>query len=193
MNAEISDPSVELSLVLKARAGDRNAFSLLINSWNKRIYNYALRYLSDHDEASEVAQQVFIKAWKNISRLKNEEQFRSWLYVIAGNTCRDAGRARKRNPVVPLEADSLSIEADASYMHPAKALDVRETGKLLKEAMAKLPDEQKEVLIMKEYEGLKFTEIAVILDEPVNTVKSRLYYALKNMRKHLSHLEKEEI
>jgi RNA polymerase sigma-70 factor (ECF subfamily) len=189
-----ADELTEENLAIRASAGDLHAFNTLINNWNKRIYNFSLRYLGNHDEAQEAAQQTFIKAYQRIGSLKEGNQFRAWLYVIAGNTCRDALRRSSRSQTESIDSANVEhIRENASSGQPEQRVARQDMAKLLKRALAQLPDEQRVVLILKEYEGLKFTEIARILDEPESTIKSRLYYALKTMRKLLKPYQHETL
>lgn len=189
-NERMHQPAEQLAeeaLVLQATAGDMRAFDQLADNWKARIYNFALRYLGDHDEAMEASQQTFIKAWQGMDSLKEGAQFRAWLYVIAGNTCRDFLRKTSRTRTTSLSdtAGHAHFAADRGATHPGERLARQDLQRILKQALAQLPEEQRVVLILKEYEGLKFTEIAQVLQEPESTVKSRLYYALKTMRKLL--------
>jgi RNA polymerase sigma-70 factor (ECF subfamily) len=182
----------EEGLAVMAAAGDHHAFNKLAASWNRRIYNFALRYLGNHDDAQEAAQQTFIKAFHGIGKLQEGTQFRAWLYVIAGNTCRDALRrsARVQQQTVSVTEHHHDISDDSH--HPGSRLARADKTKLLKQALDKLPEEQRVVLILKEYEELKFSEIAHILQVPENTVKTRLYRALQTMRVLLKNYEEEK-
>jgi RNA polymerase sigma-70 factor (ECF subfamily) len=161
-----------------------------MKGWHKRIFNFAYRYLNDYDEASEVTQQTFIKAYQAIATLKDPGRFRAWLYVIASNGCRAHSRRAGRYATESLHAGAAG-EATAwdqlpAGENPEKQLLSRDWERLLKRALAQIPEEQRLVIIMKEYEGLTFPEIAEVLSEPENTVKSRMYYGLKALRKVLT-------
>jgi len=177
--------------ISKAMNGDDQAFTWLVNHWYKRIYNYGYKYFLDHDLASEIAQKTFIAAHKHISNINSIDAFNSWLYTIAVNFCREEVRKSKRNRFVSIfsmaksnndlhtkEVKSIkSRQAD-----PEHSFRKQELSDYMLKALNELPLEQKEVLIMKEFEGLKFREIAVALKISENTAKSRLYYGLKTMR-----------
>jgi RNA polymerase sigma-70 factor (ECF subfamily) len=184
MHHKPAEQIAEESLVMMASAGDMHAFDRLAAGWKSRIYNFALRYLGDHDEAMEASQQTFIKAWQRMDSLKEGAQFRAWLYVIAGNTCRDALRKTARSRTEPIGMPG-EHHHQAEAAHPGERLVRQDLQRVLKQALAQLPEEQRVVLILKEYEELKFSEIAQILQEPESTVKSRLYQALKTMRRLL--------
>ncbi|MCU0354345.1 MAG: RNA polymerase sigma factor [Cytophagales bacterium] len=174
----------------EARQGNQAAFSRLVKYWYPRIYNFAYKYFAEHDTAMEVTQQTFISVHKNLGSLQAVEQFRSWLYRIAANCCHQESRKQKRKklfsftrwlpsdntdtPLPDLWADEPDLEAERT-----------ELAEYLLKALNQLPAEQRVVVIMKEYEGLKFREIAVALNVSENTVKSRMYYGLENLRKTL--------
>ncbi len=177
------------SLISKAIKSDKDAQSKLVSLWYKRIYNFALKYFGDHDLAMEISQQTFISMYKNIPRLQSVNGFKPWLYRIATNYCHEEARRQKRN-YVTMQVDSdddqvKSREVKGHYYNPEKQFKRNELSELLLEALNTLSVEQKEVVIMKEYEGLKFKEIAEVLDLSENTVKSRLYYGLTSLRKTL--------
>jgi RNA polymerase sigma-70 factor (ECF subfamily) len=180
----------ERPLVESAIRGELYAFNQLMKNWHKRIFNFAYRYLNDYDEASEVTQQTFIKAYQAIATLKDPGRFRAWLYIIASNGCRAhtrrAGRYATESLHAGMAGEATAWEELQAGENPEKQLLTRDWERLLKRAMAQIPEEQRLVIIMKEYEGLTFYEIAEVLSEPENTVKSRMYYGLKALRKVLA-------
>lgn len=177
----------ERSLIESAIRGELYAFNQLMKSWQKRIFNFSYRYLNDYDEASEVTQQTFIKAWQAIRTLKDPARFRAWLYIIAGNSCRAHSRKAGRHPTESMSdgylAETEPWQKVAVGDNPERSMACKEWGELLRKALMLIPDEQRLVIIMKEYEGLTFGEIADVLSESENTVKSRMYYGLKALRK----------
>lgn len=181
-------------IILRAQQGDRGAFNKLVSLWYKRIYNFAFKYFNDHDLASEVAQGTFISLFKSLSGLRDIEKFKSWIYTIALNKCREEERSagsRSRVVVLPNEAQEHYVDnvQEDIRRQPDAALIRNELSEIVLSALKTLSEEQREVIIMKEYEGLKFREIAEIIGVSENTIKSRLYYGFKNLR---STLEKEE-
>ena len=179
------------ALITRAREGDKNAQGRLVQLWYKRIYNFAYKFFSDHDLAMEAAQKTFIAMHKNLPNLNDTARFRSWLYTIAVNYCREELRKRKTAKSVSLY-DLNPGEAEDSYRwerseerseNPEKMLRQSELSDLLQKCLMELSEEQREVVIMKEYEGLKFREIAEALNISENTVKSRMYYGLDGLKK----------
>ncbi len=178
-------------LISQAREGDRHAQGKLVQLWHKRIYNFSYKFFYDHDLAMEAAQKTFISMHRNIAYLQDAARFRSWLYTIAVNCCREELRKRKSERSVSL-SDLRPGEAEDSYMwersgdrgeNPERALRQTELTDLLQACLMQLSEEQREVVIMKEYEGLKFREIAETLNISENTVKSRMYYGLEALKR----------
>jgi RNA polymerase sigma factor (sigma-70 family) len=181
------------ALVARARGGDKNAQGKLVQMWYKRIYNFGYKFFFDHDLAMEVAQKTFISMHRNIDGLQETSRFKPWLYTIAVNYCREELRKRKATRSVSLH-DLRPGESEDSYRweesssrreNPEKQLRHIELSDLLQQCLMELSDEQREVVIMKEYEGLKFREIAEALQISENTVKSRMYYGLDGLKKIL--------
>lgn len=180
-------------LIARAREGDKHAQGKLVQLWYKRIYNFGYKFFYDHDLAMEVAQKTFISMHKNVEALQDVARFKSWLYTIAINYCREEVRKRKKGRALSLH-DLRPGEGETSYSweeshhrseNPERQLRHSELSDLLQECLQLLSEEQREVVIMKEYEGLKFREIAEALSISENTVKSRMYYALDTLKKIL--------
>ncbi len=177
--------------------GDEQAFNELVQLWYKRIYNYAWKYFSKHSEfdahtmASEVCQKTFITVHKKLPQLQEIKKFKSWLYRIATNYCNEEDRKKKRRKILSLqsfqqeEGGVKALNWKATDRGPEADMQRKEAGKLVRMALKEINQDQRTVLIMKEYEGLTFREIAETLDISENTAKSRMYYGLKAMRKVL--------
>lgn len=177
--------------------GDVNAFNTLVWRWQKTIYNFVLRYVGNREEAHDLTQQVFMRVYRSLPRLNKPASFSTWIHQIAANLCRDWIKQRRRRPAVSLEnlqeAGSADLHKNSALtlfpeagQHPDRIVSRNELRGLIEKALQEIPEEQRVVVIMKEYQGLKFTEIAEALGAPVNTVKSRLYYGLSALRKILS-------
>jgi len=173
-------------LVEACQAGEASAFDVLVGRWEDRIRGAAFRFLGSEEEARDVAQEAFLKAYRALAGFKREARFSSWLYQIATNLCRDRLRRRKTRATVSLdeleEAGSVMVE-----MRPGAhdQLLQRDLARAVRRAVESLPDEQREVVILKEYQDLTFLEIAQALDVPVSTVKTRLYRGLGQLRLRL--------
>lgn len=179
-------------LLDRAAAGNHAALSKLVHLWQKRIYNFGLKYFGEHDLAMEITQKTFVTMCAKLHTLKDKAMFKSWLYSIASNYCHDEKRRSARwmqdsAQGLSLREDSLHLRTNPLHSDDTPELQYQkeELAELLKKALATLSEEQRVVVIMKEYEGLKFHEIADILRISENTAKSRLYYGLDNLRKKL--------
>lgn len=182
-------------LIQNFRNGNIDAFNQLVKRWQDRIHRFAFRYFASHDEAMEITQKTFIKAYKKLDTLEDEEKFSPWIYRIANNLCLDEAKRAGRRRSAPLNALGPHPVAESRGSKPGHKLQREELGSILQKALNLLPPEQRIVVIMKEYEELKFREIAEILEEPENTVKSRMYYGLKSLRKIFEqwNIESEEL
>ena len=171
-------------LVTAFQGGDVAAFDVLVRRWERKIQGAVYRLLRSEEEAQDVCQEAFLKAFRGLGSFRGQARFSSWLYQIALNLCRDRMRRKKGKTWVSLDEVG---ETNAIVRGPS-VLELVETGDLSRHvasAMAGLPDEQREVIVLKEYEGRTFPEIAEILDVPVSTVKTRLYRGLTQLRRRL--------
>ena len=182
-------------LISQAQTGDTYAQGELVRLWYPRIYNYAFKYFGEADLANEAAQQTFIAMHHKIGQLKECDKFKSWIYSIVSNICRQESRKGKRHKwlsfdqLLPKQEEESSPAWEVSKLgesNPEQVFLKSELGNIISKCLQQLSKDQREVLIMKEYEGLKFREIAEALGVSENTVKSRLYYAFSHMRKLLA-------
>jgi RNA polymerase sigma-70 factor, ECF subfamily len=171
-------------LVVAFQSGDIPAFDQLVRRWDRKIQGVIYRLVGNHDEARDLSQEAFLKAYRALGTFKQEARFSSWLYQIALNATRDRLRRRRRR--TDLSLDDVEERGESSLRDGApSALDLIESNDLSRAvaaAMAALPEEQREVVILKEYQGLTFPEIAETLDVPLSTVKTRLYRGLGQLR-----------
>jgi RNA polymerase sigma-70 factor (ECF subfamily) len=173
-------------LVEACQAGEASAFDVLVGRWEDRIRGAAYRFLGSEEEARDVAQEAFLKAYRALGGFKREARFSSWLYQIATNLCRDRLRRRRTRPVVSLEELEETGPAIVETRPGAHELLLqRDLAHAVRRAVRALNEEQREVVILKEYQGLTFLEIAQSLDLPVSTVKTRLYRGLGQLRLRL--------
>jgi RNA polymerase sigma-70 factor (ECF subfamily) len=175
-------------LVERIRSGDRYAFNLLVWKWEKPIYNLALRVLGSEEDAAEVCQEVFIKAYMHIHEFRGDARFSTWLYRIAINCChnhlRRRQRQRKLQVQVPDVEGAAAPDAEA-VIHQAQLVD------RIHRALQALPEDQRLVVELRVMHELSVEEVARIMGIPEGTVKSRLYYAVKRLRELLQPLLRE--
>lgn len=172
----------DVQLIRDFRDGDVIAFNKLVSRWQNKIHRFVYRYFADSDEAREITQKTFIKVYHRIDTLDDESKFSSWIYRIATNLCLDELKRAGRRKSVKL--DECIETKDLTELHtPHSKLEKKELQQLLQKALLAIPKEQRAVIILKEFEKLTFREIAEVLEESENTVKSRMYYGLKALRK----------
>ena len=168
--------------------GDLDSFNQLVLRWERPIYSLAYRVIGREEDARDVAQETFLRAFRALAGFKGQAKFSSWLYRITLNLCRDWIRRERRTPVAqaPEGVDLLDLATAAEPTETVEDLvSRRELGRAVARAMATLPEEQRTAIILKEYHGLTFQEIADLLDCPLSTVKTRLYQGLTVLRKQL--------
>jgi RNA polymerase sigma-70 factor, ECF subfamily len=161
----------------KSRGGDRAAFDRLVERHQRDVYRLCFRYVNDHSDASDLAQEVFLKAYKAIGRFRGESAFSTWLYRIAVNTCLNF-RATRRLPSEPLEDDVADHGRGVD-----QRMELHEMSEQVREAVSRLPEKQRATLILKIYHDLTHEEVAQVLGSTVGTVKANLFHALANLRK----------
>ena len=170
-------------LIGKINDGDAAAMNELFSLWYERVYNIAWKYFGEEDAAMDVCQQTFVTVHKKISSLQNPSKFKFWLYRSVINHCHMESRKRKSR--ANLKEKITQFRLGGRQERPDEIYHRNERSKMVLDALQKIPEEQKTVIIMKEYEELTFREIAETLGISEGTAKSRLYYGLKNLRKVL--------
>ncbi len=175
-------------LVARSRGGDLDSFNQLVLRWERPIYALAYRVIGREEDARDVAQETFLRAFRALSGFKGQAKFSSWLYRITLNLCRDWIRRERRTPVAqaPEGMDLVELAAEATPSESIEDLVSRkELGRAVAKVMSILPEEQRTAIILKEYHGLTFQEIADLLGCPLSTVKTRLYQGLTVVRRQL--------
>jgi RNA polymerase sigma-70 factor (ECF subfamily) len=175
-------------LVARAQGGDIESFNQLIVRWERPIYALAYRVIGREEDARDVCQDAFLRAYRALPGFKGQAKFSSWLYRIALNLCRDWIRRQRRAPVSQLPEDTDAMEL-ATETGPAESIEDlvarRELSAIVEEAMSELSEEQRTAIILKEYHGMTFQEIADMQGCPLSTVKTRLYQGLSLLRRRL--------
>jgi len=163
-------------LVLRARRGDVDAYNRLVNRWEKRVYNYLLKLTGNREDALDLSQEAFLKAYQSLRKLADPGRFAPWLFRIAHNEAYSL--LRRRRPET--EAGDQPPPSRGSRMLPV------ETSLAVANALRRLSEEQREAVVLKIYEGFKFEEMSEILNCPVSTIKSRVYTALDLLKRTLA-------
>ena len=175
-------------LVARSMGGDLDSFNQLVLRWERPIYALAYRVIGREEDARDVAQEAFLRAFRALGGFKGQAKFSSWLYRITLNLCRDWIRRERRTPVAqaPEGVDLIELASESAPSESIEDLVSRkELGRAVAKALSTLPEEQRTAIILKEYHGLTFQEIADLLDCPLSTVKTRLYQGLSVVRKQL--------
>lgn len=178
----------EQELVRLAAGGDPDAFEKLVLTYEKQIYNLALRMTANPDDAMDLSQETFLRAWRGLASYRFDSAFATWLYRLASNVCIDFLRRQKKQKIVPLyHADDEDTERELSLPEPGPGPEEQILQRLEQEQVAKaltqLEPEYREALVLCVVNGLSYTEIARILDVKEGTVKSRIARAREKMRK----------
>ena len=180
--------SSDEELVTRSIGGDPESFNQLVLRWERPIYALAYRVIGREEDARDVCQETFLRAFRALGGFRGQAKFSSWLYRIALNLCRDWVRRQRRTPVVqlPEDVDVIELAASREPTEPIEDLVARrDLTRAVEKAMARLPEEQRTAIILKEYHGLTFQEIADLVGCPLSTVKTRLYQGLTVLRREL--------
>lgn len=181
----------EKQIIGQVLAGDNNAFGLLVERYQDRVYNLALRMCGNADDAFDLAQEAFFRAWRGLSGFQQDAAFSTWLFRLAANVCLDWLRAKKRRPTVSLttvddNGEAVQMELRDPSKCPEELLEAAEDRAALTQAMNELPIEYRQILTMRAINDMSYTEIADALALPEGTVKSRLARARLALRKKVS-------
>ena len=182
--------SSEKALVQKAKAGDRDAFAALVSAYEGKIYNLALRYLGNREDAMDASQEVFLRVFRFLPGFQEESVFSTWIYRIGVNVCKDmlAKRAKRGELSLELpdeEEDYRTAEVADSRYDPEAIVEQADLRESLAEAIGQLPQQQRAMIVLRDIQGLSYEEIGQVLSLESGTVKSRLSRARENLRKKL--------
>jgi RNA polymerase sigma-70 factor (ECF subfamily) len=163
------------SLIERAMKNDLQAFEEIIKLYEKKVYNLALRYVKNHDDALDVAQDVFILVYNNLSSFRGESAFSTWIYRITYNNCVDMLRRKsKKSSGYSIDDDDNFIKLPSNDVSIEQEYENKEKVKSVMEAIDKLPKEQRDIIILRSIKELSYSEIGEILNIAEGTVKSRL-------------------
>ncbi len=176
----------ETAAIQSVLDGDVNAFEVLVKEYEKNVYNLALRMTGNSEDAADMSQEAFIKAYNSLSSFRGDSKFSVWLYRIVSNVCLDYLRSRTRKPTVSLSTendDGEEIELDIAdeTQSPEFLFDRRLTRDAVRRGLAALPPDHREILLLREIQGLSYEEIAAALELEAGTVKSRIFRARKKL------------
>ncbi|NJD03334.1 MAG: sigma-70 family RNA polymerase sigma factor [Ruminiclostridium sp.] len=180
----------EKDLLEGAKSGDVAAFEQLIESYQKKIFNMALRMLGNYDDAGDLTQEVLIRIYKSIRSFKEQSSFSTWIYRITTNVCLDEIRRRKNRKVISLDEEiklddgDMKRQIESDEPSPEETAEAEDLKKIVNDAIARLSEEHRIAIVLRDIQGLSYEEIAEVLKCPEGTVKSRINrarQALKNV------------
>jgi RNA polymerase sigma-70 factor (ECF subfamily) len=182
----------EAALVTRARAGDQDAFGVLVRLHQRQVYNLALRILRDNEEAYEATQEVFLAAWQGVQSFRGQARFATWLYRIAYNYCLRVTESRRRDAAARAELLAQSARAQRPEQR-ISAEHARHAEQELREAVrteiACLPAKYRSVLVLRHLQELSYEEMAQVMRVPIGTVKTQLFRARALLKERLQHLD----
>ncbi len=183
----------EVELIKKAAKGDPNAFETLMLQYQTPVYNLCYRILGNPEDAADMTQETFLKAWKNLEGFHMESSLSTWLYRLANNCCLDLLRSKKRKPTISIvreddDGEELSFDPVDPSPQPDELLIRKEENAILKEALLSLDEQQRAILTLRVVNDMSYEDIGSVLQIKEGTVKSRLARARENLRKKVLQL-----
>ena len=193
MNSEIDS---DKRLVERVKRGDKRAFDVLVLKYQHRIANLITRYVRDQDEVLDVTQEVFVKAYRAMNNFRGDAQFYTWLYRIAINTAKNFLVAKSRRPPdTDIDVDEREFSEQSVVIseegNPEDQLSGEQLKRVLQKALEDLPEELRVALMLREFDGLSYDEIAQIMDCPVGTVRSRIFRGRESIEKRITKMESD--
>lgn len=181
----------EMQIIAKVLDGDTNAFEALVNDQKKIVFNLALRMVGNEEDAYDLSQDAFLKAFTGLSSFRGECKFSSWLYKLTTNLCLDFIRKRNRHKVIPLtfedeDGESEYLEIPDETYSPDAQTEQKQLRESVRKGLSELPAQQREILVLREIGGLRYDEISQQLNIEEGTVKSRIFRARKKLCEILS-------
>lgn len=184
------DLAAERALVEQCRRQDYEVFSKIVDAYQARVFGFVRRMVKNEEDALDVTQEVFIKAYRNMARFDGRCSLRTWLFRIAHNLCIDRARRAKRAPVEtslePRQIDDEPLEFPDDRWDPERLAMSSELSTVIDRGIETMSDKLRTVLLLHDKEDLGYDEIANTIDVPVGTVKSRLFLARAHLKRHLS-------
>ena len=176
----------ELAVIQRVLGGDVNAFEALLTAYEKNVYNLALRMTANPEDAADMTQEAFIKAYNSLDSFRGDSKFSVWLYRIVSNVCLDFLRRRSRRGTVSLsledeDGEDVQLDIPDDSQSPEALLERRMTREAVQRGLDALPEDARQILLLREIQGLSYEEIAEALQLEAGTVKSRIFRARKKL------------
>lgn len=182
VQARMSEQKTDQQLVEKVQNGDKQAYNLLVLKYQNRVTNLVARYVKNSGDVADVTQEAFIKAYRALPNFRGESAFYTWLYRIAVNSAKNYLVSQSRKPPAnDVDADEAEFYEGGEVLHemasPEKKLLTKEIETVLLAAVAKLPEDLRMAITLREMEGMSYEDIATVMECPVGTVRSRIFRA----------------
>lgn len=176
----------ELTVIRRVQHGDTEAFELLVAAYEKTVYNVALQMTGSREDAQDLTQEAFLKAYSSLPTFRGDSKFSSWLYRIVSNLCLDFRRRQGRRPSSSLtveddEGETLQLDVADESQSPEALLERKLTREAVRRGLQELPEEQRQILLLREIQGLSYEEIGEAMHLEPGTVKSRIFRARKKL------------
>ena len=176
----------ELTVIRRVQHGDTEAFELLVAAYEKTVYNVALQMTGSREDAQDLTQDAFLKAYSSLDSFRGDSKFSSWLYRIVSNLCLDFKRRQGRRPSASLtveddEGETLQLDIADESQSPETLLEQKLTREAVQRGLRELPDEQRQILLLREIQGMSYEEIGEVMHLEAGTVKSRIFRARKKL------------
>ncbi len=176
----------ELAAIRRVQRGDVNAFEPLMAAYEKNVYNLALRMTGNAQDAEDMTQEAFLKAYSSLDSFRGDSKFSVWLYRIVSNVCLDHLRRKSRRPAVSLsmeddEGEDVQLDLPDTSQSPEELLEKKLTREAVQRGLAQLPEDARQILLLREIQGLSYEEIGRVLELDPGTVKSRIFRARKRL------------
>ncbi len=176
----------ELAVIRRVQRGDTDAFEALVAAYEKNVFNLALQMTGNREDAQDMTQEAFLKAYSSLSSFRGDSKFSSWLYRIVSNVCLDFKRRQGRRPSSSLtveddEGENIQLDIADESQSPEALLERKMTREAVRAGLRQLPDEQRQILLLREIQGLSYEEIGEAMGLEAGTVKSRIFRARKKL------------
>lgn len=180
----------DAQLVAASKKGDQDAFSLLVQRYQRRVFNLVFRMLQNYEEASEITQEAFFAAWQGLPAFRGDARFSTWLYRIAYNCALKQLELRKRDNALHQALQAESILEDEGDIQKNMHLEMLDNQKLVQEHLSQLPAKYRIVLVLRHLQDMTYEEMAEVLTMPVGTIKTHLFRARNLLKERLQALDR---
>ncbi|HPC35204.1 MAG TPA: sigma-70 family RNA polymerase sigma factor [Candidatus Marinimicrobia bacterium] len=182
-------------LISRFQAGDEGAFEEIVNRYADRLLNFAYRFVLDREEAEDIVQDTFLKVYQNRHAYREIAKFSTWIYTITGNLAKTILRKRRNRKLFPFsrtvsEDENKEVEYPSTERLPDTKLEGEIEERMIQQAIIKLPEHFRTVIILRDIQDLSYEEISNIIDAPLGTVKSRINRARLRLQEELEHLRR---